>query len=462
MKPTLLIALLVTSLFAASCAARVKQTAPEARVVLASASADEPATQPAQLPAGHPDISAMMGGAAEPSTQPTQPALPAGHPDISAMMGGGGGGGGGGASGASGAAQLPAGHPDISQMMGGGGGAPPAASGTTSLIVKVAQGTIGGPTTLGGLSGTVEVYDRDRVVAKLDAKLNERGEVTISGIPVGPTFQPLVTVTYKDVAYQAAGQPIINATPQTVTVQVYEPTDQPVGWEVRMRHVMLQPAANGVQVIDMLAIDNATDRAFIGAPGSDGADGRRMTFALPIPVGARDVKLVGGFHDCCSKVVNGFVASTMAIVPGTTQYQLTYFVPQRDGKAEITAAAPAVTKHFIAFAPDDGTTITASGLETGTTDMGGGAMRYFKAAAVPADQVVKMVVSGAPTKTPPAPGMRGAAPRVGNSSAVSSMDTARIAKTVAGLGGLLIFLIGGAWFFRRPGNNMGGRPPNRS
>jgi hypothetical protein len=455
MKPTLLIALLVTSLFAASCAAHVEPTAPEARVVLASASADEPATQPAQLPAGHPDISAMMGGAAEPSTQPAQPALPAGHPDISSMMGGGGG--------TSGGAQLPAGHPDISQMM--GGGAPPPATGTTSVIVKVAQGTIGGPTTLGGLSGTVEVYDRDRVVAKLDAKLNERGEVTVSGIPVGPTFQPLVTVTYKDVTYQAAGQPIASATPQTVTVQVYEPTDQPVGWEVRMRHVMLHPSREGVQVIDMLAIDNATDRAFIGAAGSDGADGRRMTFALPIPAGARDVKLVSGFHDCCSKVEHGYVASTMAIVPGTTQYQLTYFVPQRDGKTEVTTSAPAVTKHFIAFAPDDGTTITASGLETGTTDMGGGTTRYFKASAVPADQVLKMVVSGAPTKSPPATEMRGDASRTGGSPvavAGATMDPARIAKTVAGLGGLLIFLIGGAWFFRRPGNNMAGKQPDRA
>jgi hypothetical protein len=319
---------------------------------------------------------------------------------------------------------------------------------------------VGGPAKLGDASATVEVYDRDRAVAKLDAKLDEHGEVSVSGIPVGPTFQPLVTVTYKDVSYQSIGQPIVSATPQTVTVQVYEPTDQPVAWEVRMRHMMLQPTAAGVQVVDMLAIDNATDRAYIGAPGSDGADGRRLTFALPIPAGARDVKLVNGFHDCCSKVENGFVLNTMAIVPGTTQYQLTYFVPQTDGKADVTAAAPAVTKHFIAFAPDDGTTITATNLETGTTNMGNGTTRYFKANSVPADQVLTVRVTGVPTKSPPAPAdLRGDAGRTAGSSAASAarMDTARVAKTVAGLGGLLIFLIGGAWFFRRPGNNVIGK-----
>lgn len=394
---------------------------------------------------------------ATPATQPSAenlPPLPAGHPDIGAMRGAAQGGGGMGGQAAPGAMPggMPAGHPDISSLMGGAAGAPagqqPAAK-VTSLTVQAVQATIGGPP-IAGDDVRLEVFDAHTggVVAKVEGKLNETGFVSIGGLPVGPALQPVVTVTHAGVGYRVVGEPINSAEPRNVTVKVYETTDRDPGWEVRMRHVMLQATDEGVQVMDMIAVDNASDRSFIGATGPDGA---RVTFALPIPANAKDVKFMEGFDDCCTKVKDGALVNAVAITPGTNQYQYTYFVPAVDGKAELFAAAPTVTKHLMIFAPEDGTTVTATGggVESGVTDMGGRKVRYFKAGGVAANAKVTVSVSGKPNKAV------GAASTAGTGGAVAaspfaSADPAQLAKAVAGVGALLIVLFGGAVMLRKP------------
>jgi hypothetical protein len=376
-----------------------------------------PATQPTienapVLPKGHPDISAMTS--AEPGA--ANPALPKGHPDISAMRKN---------------PQLPAGHPDISKMQ---PSTQPA--GFTTLTVRAVQGTIGGPGVKDD-SVRIEVLSQDHVAAKIETKLSETGEVSIGGLPVGPGFQPVVTVTHAGVEYRVIGEPV-TASPQNLDVTVYETTDKPVGWEVRMRHVMLQPTEAGVQVIDMLAIDNATDRAYVGTPGSDG---KPVTFELPLPANATDVQLSGAFHDCCTQIVGGKIINTMAIVPGNTQYQISYLVPMTGGKAEIATSAPAVTKQLIIFAPDDGTSIEAAGLESGISDMGQKKVRYFKGSALPAGSNVKLTISGTPTR------LTSSQPRA--TGAAAGLDSAQLAKAVAGAGGLLILLVGGATLLKK-------------
>jgi hypothetical protein len=303
--------------------------------------------------------------------------------------------------------------------------------------VRAVQGTVGGPA-IGSDEISVQVLRGDEVLGRIDTELSEQGLATIDGMPIGPRFHSLVTVKHAGVEYQAVASPG-GGSSQTITVTVYETTDKPVGWEVRMRHVMLQPTAEGVQVTDMLAIDNATDRAYVGVSGPDGS---KTTFQLPLPANSTNVQLLGGFHDCCTKIENGRIINSMAIIPGTTQYRLVYTVPMTNGKAEITAAAPAITKNLIVFAPEDGTTITATGLESGTANMGDRKTRFFKATAVPADQPVTLKISGTPTRSTaePAGPARGAA-------AVS--DLTQIAKVTAGLGGLLILLLGGAMLVRK-------------
>jgi hypothetical protein len=86
------------------------------------------------------------------------------------------------------------------------------------------------------------------------------------------------------------------------------------------------------------------------------------------------------------------------------------------------------------FLPDDGSKVEAGSLgSAGVADMGSGKTRYFKAADVAAGTNYKLGLSNitaavsAPAKSPVA--------RFGAS--------AGIAKMVAGIGGLAIFLVGG-------------------
>lgn len=423
-----------------------------------------PATQPTAgnmpaLPPGHPDMAAIMaaqpgGGGGGQQQQQQQGGMPPGHPDISTMQGGGGGGKPAGGPGAGGG--MPAGHPDISSMMPGGARGPAGAPTTqpgaavTSLSVRAVQATMGGPA-IGADEVRLEVFDAHtgNVVAKVEGKLNEQGSVSIGGLPVGPAFQPVVTVVHNGVAYRAVGEPINNAQPREVTVQVYETTDRDPGWEVRMRHVMLQPTADGVQVMDIMAIDNASDRSFIGVSN---ADNSRVTFVMPLPAGVKDVKFLEGFDDCCTKVVDGKLVNSVAVLPGTNQYQLTYFVPMTNGKTDLIAAAPTVTKQLMILAPDDGTTVTAdgAGVEAGATDMGGRKVRYFKAGGVAKDAQVKVTVTGKPTKVAGAAAAPGGAAGTTAVSPFAGADVAQLAKAVAGVGGLLIVLFGGALLFRKP------------
>lgn len=374
------------------------------------------ASDPAQgLPAGHPPI-----GTQPPSTQPASgmPELPAGHPAIPSLPADGG--------------QLPSGHPDISNMNPRPGVNPPSIA---SVTVKAEQGTVGGPA-IGGDPVTVEVVAGDQVVGKIDTRLNAQGMIIISGLPVGHMYQPVVTVRHAGVSYRTIGAPIEAAT-QTVNVKVYETTDKPIDWDVRVRHLMLQPTATGVDVVDVIAIDNATDRAYLGAA----VDQTRTSFEIPLPANATDVKFTGGFDDAGAKVLNGKVVSSSPIVPGTTEYQLTYTVVPKDGVTEITACAPAITRHMIVFAPNDGTTIVAAGLESGTSRMGDREIRYFKANSVPAGKVITLNVSGQPT----APAKGGFSDAQGSGRS----DIAGITKLVGGIGGGLIMLVGGAFVLRR-------------
>lgn len=397
-----------------------------------------PATQPTnenlpQLPPGHPDMSQMRAAADQyKAANGGAAALPQGHPPIAAkqpMQPG----------------ALPSGHPDISSMQGANGAPATQPSGLAALTVTAIQGTIGGPA-IGADDIKVEVYDvhTNKVVAKVEGKMNDEGKVRIGGLPVGVAFQPVITVTHGGVDYQAMGEPTSSAAEQALDVKVFETTDKDPGWEVRMRHVMIQSTENGVQVMEMLAVDNASDRAFTGIVAPDGS---KLTFKLPIPATAKDVQLAGGFHDCCTKIEPGQIVNTMAIVPGTTQFQFSYTIPLTEGKAELLSVAPATIKHLMIFAPDDGTDIiaTGAGVESGTTKMGGKNVRFYKGTNLPPGSEVKLTVSGTPTKA--------AASNTGGSTATSplaAVDAAQLTKVIAGVGALLIGLFGAAFMFKKP------------
>jgi hypothetical protein len=418
----------------ATLAAQVTEV-PATRPVFASN--ETPATQQAPasqsptppLPAGHPDISQMMKQPAASSGS-----LPAGHPDISQMRKP------SQSRGAAGAAMpagvnLPAGHPDLSAMKRAGTATTqPAVTGT--LFIRAIQSTPGGPA-VGADPVVIELHVQGQVIERIEAKLDDKGTALLNAIPLRLNPQPVVRITHGGVEYTGTSDPMDPSLPNAeLQIPVYEATDEQPAWQIKMRHVMVEPTEGGLQVMDMIAIENPSDRAWIGTPTSDG---KRATFSIDLPAGAEQIQLVGGAHDCCNKIEGTKVTNTMPLVPGQTQLRIVYGLPATNGKADITVVAPAPTSHLMVMLPDDGTTVIGEGLQAGgSTSMGKGKTRFYKAAGVPAGQQLKLTVSGI------------TAPSAKKVSSVGGGST-QAAQLVAGAGALVIVLFGVAFLFMKGG-----------
>jgi hypothetical protein len=120
----------------------------------------------------------------------------------------------------------------------------------------------------------------------------------------------------------------------------------------------------------------------------------------------------------------------MALPPGQQEYQISYTLPAKDGSASLVVVAPAPTSKLMVMLPEDGTTVTAQGLESGgSVDMGKGKTRFYKASSVPAGQEVKLVISGI-------------APAAVASSSVLGAGSTQAAQMVAAAGAVVIVLFG--------------------
>jgi hypothetical protein len=411
-----------------------------------------PAPMPVALVEGHPTTAPVLASAAAAPTTAPAPTmnaqdLPSGHPDIAqlleerkqakakARMNG----------------ELPAGHPPIS------GGTPKATTplpgmqavqpGTTqpamfgTLLVRAVQGTAGGPT-IGELPAVVELLMGDQPIDKKELKLAADGTLRLDNIPLSMNITPIVKVTYNGVEFTGHGG-VMDASraEQQIQVPVFETTEAAPAWTVKMQHVMLEPTVDGVRVMEMLAVENPTDRAWIGKAGS-AADGKRRTLAFALPAGAKDVNFGGALHDCCTIVEDGKVFDSMALVPGVSQYRIGYTLPVDGGKSDVAFTTVAPVKHLMVFVPDDGSTVTADGIgNSGVADMGGGKTRFFRSTDVPAGTAVKLSISGITARTTATAGASGksASPAAAGKAGAS----AQTAKIVAGAGGLAIFVVGG-------------------
>ena len=65
-------------------------------------------------------------------------------------------------------------------------------------------------------------------------------------------------------------------------------------------------------------------------------------------------------------------------MPGTTQLQLNYSLPVKDGAAQIAITASVAIGHLMMFVPDDGSTVTGDGLiSAGAGNVANETMRFL-------------------------------------------------------------------------------------
>ena len=341
MKPTCRCALMIASLAAAILITMPAVADDGADTGSASeldpyAPQTQPTTQPA-LPEGHPVL--PQG---HPPMGDGQPSLPEGHPP---MQGG--------------QPPLPGGHPPLPQ------GHPPIGTTTqpamvqATLVVRAVQKTADGPH-IENDQVTIQMLVRGRAVDTIKTKLDAHGVAMVEDRLLPNGAQPLVTIVHAGVKHQAAGEPFTaQAADQIVTVPVYEITEQAPEWRVRMWHIMITPSNHGVRVSQLLAVENPTDRSWIGMADKTG---ERTTLVLPMSPNAMNAELGKGFHDCCSKVVGGNAVDSMPLLPGTWRYEMEFGVPVHDGTATIEFETPAAAEQIVIAIPDGHGAVNIEGM----------------------------------------------------------------------------------------------------
>lgn len=314
---------------------------------------------------------------------------------------------------------MPADHPPIARPT-----TQSAANGT--LVIRVKQGTPGGPA-IKAEPIKVLLYhpQKQEIIREEQIQLDEKGIIILENLPLFLPFQPFVNMTRGDVQFGAAGSLMDSQHPnQQLELTVYETTEQAPAWTVEMRHAILMPMPQGVQVKDVIKIANPSDRVWLG---SKSADGHRETISLTIPGGAQNVEVSGlqGF----AKTNDGRIVNTQPLMPGPATVTLLYFLPAQDGQVSFKATAPAPVQRMMLMSPANAAVLKVTGLESsGVSDLGRGPMAVYGANNLAAGSTVEVTAI-----LPAAP-------------AVTS-DGSSVGKIILGVGTGLILIVGVAIVF---------------
>jgi hypothetical protein len=199
---------------------------------------------------------------------------------------------------------------------------------------------------------------------------------------------------------------------------------------------MITPTAQGLDVVEVVGVENPTDRTWIGTPREEGG---RVTMTLPIPMNAQEVKtgsaITGG---CCDKD-RGTLTNSAPLTPGVTQIRFGYQIPMKDGKASLIVSNTALVKNMIVFVTDVGSAVQVEGLETlGVQEMGHSKANAYRGTELQAGTKATITVAAPAAAGQANPGPVGKAP---SGSAAP--------KVIAGVGGGLILAVGAGVIFAK-------------
>lgn len=272
----------------------------------------------------------------------------------------------------------------------------------------------------------IHFYTGEQESKHVDAFLDARGMAIIDKVELtsAPT-QAVAHVQYNDISYRAVSPVMSVSEPETqVEIPLYATSSEIPGWRILMRHVMVQQQPEGMRVLEMIALNNPSDRTWVKKTGENET---HATVMIKLPEGAGDLELGEGFGEASARVENQTLYYLEPVLPGTMRLQFAYTVPVNEGKARIPIIAPAATSQLIVFMPDDGSTIQAQNLVGGESKVmeKGGKTRMYQASGLEAGAVATLTVTGLKS--------------MGASSSASGMSMPQI---IAAIGAGCVLVIG--------------------
>ena len=208
--------------------------------------------------------------------------------------------------------------------------------------------------TLTSYSGTTQ---KDKKTTKTDAQ----GSFSFEGLDVGPNLIYQASIEYQGVTYYS--QPVMfsaDKADQTVTLTVFDSTDDSSVIKSPSKHYLVEPESDGVIISEILIVQNSSDKTYVGA--KDVHQGAKETLHLTLPAGAQDVQFVDGFDDSRVFQQDGAITDTDPIFPGNSQRVFRYRIPAQNDAASFTSTMDMGADKVNVLMPDAGAELSVSNL----------------------------------------------------------------------------------------------------
>ncbi len=143
------------------------------------------------------------------------------------------------------------------------------------------------------------------------------------------TYEPMVV--YRGIKYYGAAVRLSQSQPNAVSnVTIYETTRSDTALTIVRHHVLFSPGEGSVAVKEMVFLENAGDRTYIGKEPTPSGKFRTVTYK--IPPGAESLQLGEGTMTCCIEFEEDGFYDTMEIPPGKKQIVFSYLLKSKGGE----------------------------------------------------------------------------------------------------------------------------------
>ena len=156
------------------------------------------------------------------------------------------------------------------------------AQGSGVIDGQVANGTAGGPAIGAGIAVTLHLIQSDTITATLETTTDSAGRFRFEGLSTDPDWSYWPEAVYLDVTYTYTG--FVNfeegQATQTVTIPVYETTDDDSQIAISTGHIIIESFGTVLRISEYYLFGNSGDRAYVGRPGPEG---QVTTVGIPVP-----------------------------------------------------------------------------------------------------------------------------------------------------------------------------------
>jgi mono/diheme cytochrome c family protein len=265
----------------------------------------------------------------------------------------------------------------------------------------VVNGTTGEP--LGEEStALLRAFTQDlNITLTMTSTLDADGQFTFDLTDVPQEWFFRVGVDYDDIEFGSDfGQLSFDVTELDMPITVYESTGDPSALNIQQLHLILAFGPETVQVSELYQVNNGDATVFVGEGGAP----ELGTFEIGVPAGAERLSFQRGFGSLDSfipaqeviQTESGY-ADTLPLRPGPSSlimlvsYELPY-----DEEATLSHPVNYNTDLVNLVLPEVGVELadTASWVEGGQTDMGGGAMSTYGQSNLPAGSELSLALEG--------------------------------------------------------------------